>query len=373
MTYEKRGGVYHLSGDRYRIRRRVDGQTITENFRGTKKEARARWEALGTAAREGKLARPGAATLARYLESTWLPHARTRVRATTLRRYEALLRVHVVPRIGDVKLSKLRPSHVQSVLDGMIAAGAAPASVLQAHRVLSSALGQALRWQLVAVNPCAAVRPPRPDRAPLRTPSADETRAIVQAASGIYEVPVLLAAATGMRRGEILGLQWSAVDLDNGRIQVSQTLQKVRGEVRFVAPKTDRSRRTVSLPASTVERLRRHRVEQAERRLLLGAAWRDLDLVVDGGRGEHLDPDSLTHAFAKIAKKAGLLKVRLHDLRHAFASTLLVSGVHPKVVSEALGHSSVAFTMDVYSHVMPSMGDQVAVAIEQALHSVQTS
>jgi integrase len=347
----------------------VDGHAITENLRGTKKEARARWEALGTAAREGKLATRGSATLSHYLTATWLPHAATRVRATTLRRYEALLRVHVVPRIGDVKLSKLRPAHVQSVIDAMISDGAAAASVLQAHRVLSSALGQALRWQMVAVNPCAAVRPPRPDRAPLRVPAADEIKALLRAATGVYEIPVLLAATTGMRRGEILGLRWPAVDLETGRIQVAQTLQKVRGEVRFVAPKTDKSRRTVSLPASTVDRLRRHRVEQAERRLLLGAAWRDLGLVVEGGRGEHLDPDSLTHAFARMAKTAGQPKVRLHDLRHAFATTLLVGSVHPKVVSEALGHSSVAFTMDVYSHVLPTMGEQVAAAIESAIGS----
>lgn len=367
MSYQKRGGIYHLGEDRYRIRRVVDGQTITENLRGTKREARARWEALGTAAREGKLATPGSVTLAHYLTATWLPHATTRVRATTLRRYEALLRVHVAPRIGDVKLSKLRPAHVQSVIDAMVADGAAAASVLQAHRVLSSALRQALRWQMIAVNPCDAVRPPRPDRAPLRVPTSEETRAIVAAAPGVYEIPVLLAATTGMRRGEILGLRWSSVDLVGGRIQIAQTLQKVRGEVRFVAPKTDKSRRTVSLPASTVERLRRHRKEQAERRLLLGAAWRDLDLVVEGGRGEHLDPDSLTHSFARITAGLGLPSVRLHDLRHAFATTLLVGGVHPKVVSEALGHSSVAFTMDVYSHVLPTMGEQVAAAIETAL------
>jgi integrase len=113
--------------------------------------------------------------------------------------------------------------------------------------------------------------------------------------------------------------------------------------------------------------LRRHRKEQAERRLLLGAAWTDLDLVVDGGTGEHLDPDSLTHAFGRITTAAGVPHVRLHDLRHAFATTLLVGGVHPKVVSEALGHASTAFTMDVYSHVLPTMGDQVAAAVEAAL------
>jgi integrase len=367
MSYAKRGGIYHLGGDRYRIRRRVDGQTISESFTGTKKEARARWEALGTAAREGKLAASGASTLAHFLLTTWLPHAATRVRPTTWRRYDVLLRVHVLPRIGDVKLSRLRPSHVQSVVDEMIASGAAAASVLQAHRVLSSALSQAVRWQLLTVNPSTAVRPPRADRKPLTVPTVDQTRAIMREATGVYEIPVLLAGKAGMRRGEILGAQWSAVDLDAGRIHVERTLQKVRGEITFVAPKTDRSRRAVSLPSSVVERLRRHRKEQAERRLALGSAWVDGDLVVDNGRGAPLDPDSLTHAFARIAAAAGVPGARLHDLRHSFASTLLVAGVHPKVVSEALGHSSTAFTMDVYSHLLPTMGDQVAQAIEAAL------
>ena len=198
-------------------------------------------------------------------------------------------------------------------------------------------------------------------------PSIEETRAIVREASGVYKIPVLLAATAGMRRGEILALQWSATDLDAGRIHVERTLQKVRGEISFVAPKTDRSRRAVSLPASVMERLRRYRKEQAERRLALGAAWVDGDLVIDNGRGAPLDPDSLSHAFARIAAAAGVPGARLHDLRHAFASTLLVGGVHPKVVSEALGHSSAAFTMDVYSHLLPTMGDQVAQAIETAL------
>jgi integrase len=209
------------------------------------------------------------------------------------------LRVHVASRIGDVKLSRLRPSHVQHVVDDMIADGAAAASVLQAFRVLSSALSQAVRWQLLTVNPCAGVRPPRADRKPLTVPTTEETRAIVREASGVYEIPVLLCATTGMRRGESLALQWSAVDLDAGRLYVERTLQKVRGVMHFVPPKTDRSRRSVSLPSSPVERLRRHRKEQAERRLALGAAWTDSDLVVDNGRGGPLDPDSLSPAFAR--------------------------------------------------------------------------
>jgi integrase len=112
------------------------------------------------------------------------------------------------------------------------------------------------------------------------------------------------------------------------------------------------------------ERLRRHRKEQTERRLLLGAAWHELDLVCDRGDGEHLDPDGFSHAFERFVARAGLPSMRLHDLRHAHATTLLAAGVHPKVVSEALGHASVAFTMDAYQHVLPTMGEQVAQAIE---------
>jgi len=166
----------------------------------------------------------------------------------------------------------------------------------------------------------------------------------------------------------VLGLRWAAVDLGSSVARVVETLQKPRGKpASFVAPKTDRSRRTISLPPFVVERLRQHRKEQTERRLLVGPAWRDLDLVCDRGDGDHLDPDGFSHAFGRFVTKVGLPAMRLHDLRHAHATTLLSAGVHPKVVSEALGHASVAFTMDTYQHVLPTMGEQVARAIQAAL------
>ena len=341
---------------------------ITRTVRGSRRDADRALTKLLREVDTGTAVTVGRATLARYLVETWLPHAATRVRPTTHRRYAALVRVQIVPRIGRVKLSALRPAHVQKVLDGMIAEGAAPASVLQCHRVLSSALRQAVRWQVLAVNPSDAVRPPRPERAALHVPEPEQVRAILEAARGsVHELPILLAASTGMRRGEVLGLRWSAVDLDAGVARVVVTLQRSGGEVHYVAPKTDRSRRTISLPASVVVRLRAHRKEQTERRLLLGASWCDTDLVCDRGDGEHLDPDGLTNAFSRYAASAP--GTRLHDLRHAFATTLLTAGVHPKVVSEALGHASVAFTMDTYQHVLPTMGEQVAAAIETALGS----
>jgi integrase len=224
---------------------------------------------------------------------------------------------------------------------------------VKAHRVMASSLKQAVRWQLIASSPAAGVTPPRIERPSLRIPDAAEMRTLVNAAADTpYALPILLAATTGMRRGEIVGLRWGDVE--------GETLSIRQG-------KTATARRTVHLPPSTVAALRRHRKEQAERRLLCGEAWQDADLVVDRGDGGSVDPDSLSHAFAAIAERVGLPEVRLHDLRHGFASALLRAGVNVKVVSEALGHSRTAFTMDVYAHVLPGMGEQVASAIEGAL------
>jgi integrase len=192
-------------------------------------------------------------------------------------------------------------------------------------------------------------------RPKLRIPDTAEMRLLVDpAADTSYALPIMLAATTGARRGEVVALRWCDVDLDGATASI-------------VAAKTDTGRRTIHLPSSTVAALRRHRREQAERRLLCGQAWQDTDLVVDRGDGGPVNPDTVSHAFAEIAERVGQGDVRLHDLRHGFAVALLKAGVNVKVVSEALGHSRMAFTMDFYAHVLPGMGEQVASAIENAL------
>jgi integrase len=237
----------------------------------------------------------------------------------------------------------------------MLADGAATASVVKAHRVAAQALAQAVCWQILASSPAAGVSPPRATRGTLRIPTATETRELLRAAERTpYRLPVALAATTGMRRSEILRLQWPDIDLDAAVLRVRQG-------------KTPRARRTITLPPSTVTTLRRHRAEQAERRLLCGPAWQEGDFVVDRGDGGPVNPDSLSHAFAEMAESIGLGDVRLHDLRHAFATTAIAVGVNVKAVSEALGHASTAFTMDTYQAVLPSMGEAVAAAIETAL------
>ena len=291
---------------------------------------------------------------------------RSRVGTETWDRYEGLVNTHIVTRAGRVKLSRLRAHHLQAMLDAMLAEGAAPASVVKAHVVCSSALKQAVRWGLLATNPAAGVSPPAVRRPELMIPTPEQMRNLVDAAADTdHALPILLAATTGMRRGEIVSLRWDAVDFErtvnvDGVSMPAPALYVLDG-------KTNTARRTVSLPAFTVAALRAHKKAQNERRLLCGEAWQDFGLVVDRGDGGAVNPDSLSHAFADIAEGAGLPHIRFHDLRHGFATALLKAGVNVKIVSEALGHSRTAFTMDVYQHVLPGMGEQVASAIERAL------
>jgi integrase len=328
---------------------------LTETVRGSRRDAEKALTRMLRDIDQGTVATSGATTFGKYLTERWLPHMRSRVRPETWERYESLVRVQIIPRCGRVKLAKLRPHHLQATLDGMLGDGAAPASVVKAHRIVASSLKQAVRWQLLATSPALGVSPPRLRRPVLTIPDAEQMRTLVDtAATTPYALPVLLAASTGMRRGEVVALRWANVDLDAATAAV-------------VDAKTDTGRRTIHLPASTVAVLKHHRIEQAERRLLCGPAWQENDLLVDRGDGGPVNPDSVSHAFAEIAESVGLPEVRLHDLRHGFASALLKAGVNVKVVSEALGHSRTAFTMDVYVHVLPGMGQQVAAAIEEAL------
>jgi integrase len=189
--------------------------------------------------------------------------------------------------------------------------------------------------------------------------------------SSWVRIALLLSSTTGLRRGEVCAVRWSAIE--GNKLRVTASLQRINGELRFVDPKMDRARRTITLPPVTIEALRTWRKEQNERRLLAGAAWDQADIVVDRGDGRPVDPSELSRAFARLMTEIGLPSVRLHDLRHAVATELLRAGVPPKVVSEALGHASTAFTMDVYSHVMPSMGDAVADAMEAAIGGITGS
>ncbi len=308
------------------------------------------------------------ASLGSYLEA-WLDHARGRVRPKTWQGYEALVRLYARPALGELPLAELRPLHLQHLYAGLLSDPGRPLSggtVLNLHLVLTQALSQAVRWGYLASNPAAGAQPPRPRRAEAAQIDAALSERILAAARGTrFECPAAIAISTGMRRGEILGLRWSDLDPDFSLAHVRRSLQPTRRGLVFEQPKTKRSRRAVMLPAFLRPHLERQREDQQHRRSKLGAAWCETDLVIDRGDGAPLHPDTLSSRWGVFLSRAGLPHVRFHDLRHAHATLMLQQGVHPKVVSERLGHASVGITLDTYSHVLPAMQAEATRAFDE--------
>jgi integrase len=314
---------------------------------------------------------PTKITLSEFTER-WLVHLETigSTRPNSRRRYAELLHQRVVPLIGGMRLERIRPVHVQAVLDAATDAGLSPATVQKVRAAMSSMFNAAVKWTLVSSNPVRATSTPTIRAPKLTTPTAAQLRSLADAAVGTtWEIPTLLATTTGARRAEVLGLRWSRVDLERGRIRIDETLQRVDGALSFVPPKTEKARREIPLPAFAVEHLRAYKTDQARRRLMLGAGWSDLDLVCERGDGGALDPDGFTHGFARIAKAAGLEGVRLHDCRHGVATALAKAGTPAYVTSKVLGHSSVHFTANVYQHADEETVDRALAGLEEAFGS----
>ena len=222
---------------------------------------------------------------------------------------------------------------------------------------------------MLANNPADDVEPPRVRQSEVKLISAADVRALLAAADATpYGCLVHLAVSTGMRMGEICGLPWQAVDLEAGALHVQQALQWLPGEgFTFREPKTRGSRRQVSLSPTSVSRLREHRQAQLEHRLIMGPGYNDNGLVFTTALGTPIEPSNLRRTWLRIVKAAGLGHLRFHDLRHAHASLMLQQGVHPKIVSERLGHSSIAITMNTYSHVLPGLQQQAAEQFDELL------
>ena len=238
----------------------------------------------------------------------------------------------------------------------------APKTVRHAHVVLRKALADAERMGLVSRSAAASARPPAGEHAEMTTWSSEDLRDFLAAVEGHpYEIGFRLLAATGLRRGEVLGLRWRDVDFDLGQIAVANTITEIGAETVMGPPKTARSRRSVYLDRRTVAALREHRQGQREQRIAAGPAWdADLDWVLTDELGGFVRPRSMSYEWRKLVEGLDLPRIRLHDLRHTHATLALKAGIHPKVVSERLGHATVGITLDLYSHVVPSLARDAA-------------
>ena len=289
--------------------------------------------------------------------------APARVRPRTLESYRSMIRLHILPRIGQRRLDQLMPEHLEQMYAELLASGRSPATVLRVHRVLHRALKIAVQRERVARNVATLVDPPKQRRAETPMPlDVDECRKVLAAAEGRRNAARwTVALALGLRQSEALGLQWRDIDLDVGKLSVRRGLHRVDGKgLMFEEPKTPRSRRTVALPGPLTAALRKHRETQNLERMVAGSDWQDFDLVFAQPNGRPLDKHSDYEAWTRLLADAGVRHIRLHDGRHTAATLLLSAGVHPRVVMELLGHSQMRTTTDIYSHVMPALAQEAA-------------
>lgn len=325
-------------------------------------------KARGDAAR-GLIFDAGSLTVGEWLDR-WLRDAvADTVRPVTFDKYEQMVRNHVKPSLGRLKLSALAPPHVRGLYREKLGAGLSPRTVQYVHVTLNKALKQAVADGLIPRNVCAAVKPPRPVRREIAPLSPEQARRFLEACRGErLEAVFVLAVHTGMRQGELLGLHWDDVDLEARTLRVRRSLSRTSKGPILTAPKSAKSRRRIKLTEAAAEVLKRHKVAQNAERLQLGGIWRDQDLVFPNPAGGFLCPDVLTGGpLKRPLQRAGLPPIRFHDLRHTCATILLSRGVHAKFVQELLGHATISITLDTYSHVLPGMDDGIADAMGGAL------
>ena len=312
-------------------------------------------------------------TVREYLVDRWLPSIVSTVRPSTLQRYADVVRLHVLPIIGGIRLAKLSPLDLQRLYADRLATGLSPTTVRYHHAVLHRALGQAVRMRVLDRNVADLVDAPRPTRLDVTAWDAKEVVRVL-AVGDTTELAALwrLALFGGLRRGEILGLMWEDVDLEREMLAVRRSLVRgSSGAWEFGPPKTASSRRTIALDPSCIAALRKHRSAQNAERLRLGAIWQDQGLIFPNDRGDPLQPNTLILRFKRLVAAAGVRPIRFHDMRHTCATLALIQGVHPKVVQERLGHANIAMTLDRYSHVTPDLQRDAAAAIAAAVEAAR--
>lgn len=347
------------TGKRRRIYRAVQGN---------KTQAKQAMEQILAELQRGTYVQPDKATVAEYLRQWVKTYCEPNLADSTIAGYSRTIEKHVVPEIGQIPLQDLQPMHLQTLYARILGKGLSPRMARLTHAILHQALRHAVLWQMLQRNPADAVQPPRPKKTEAKALTKEEIERLLVALVGHRDyVTIYTAIYTGMRRGELLGLRWSDVDLDTGMVTVEQGLIVTRDGLEFSQPKTKGSRRSIPIPGSVCDTLRQHRKEQLERRLVVGPAWEDFDLVFPNQNGKPQHPGTFSGRFGYTVKRVGFSGLRFHDLRHTHASLLLTLGVHPKIVQERLGHTVITTTMDIYSHVMPTLQEEAARKLDDLL------
>ena len=342
----------------------------------TKKECQAALNDALAALRVGTFVESSKRTVASYLVDEWLPAMQPpRVRPSTWLSYQRNLERHVIPALGTIELQRLTPAHLTGFYRSLLTSGRldgggglSAKSVKNIHGALHPALKDAVRWGYVARNVADAADPPKVVTPEMQVWSPPQLRTfLTHVRDDRLYAAWMLFATTGMRRGEVAGLRWVDVDLVAGRVTPRKPRVEVNYRVHVSEPKTAKGKRSLALDPATAAALREHRARQAEERLIVGPGWQDSGLVFTWGDGRPLHPERFSRWFERLAREAGLPRIRLHDVRHSYATAALAAGVPAKVVSERLGHANIAITMDTYSHVLPGMDERAASVVARLI------
>jgi integrase len=347
----------------------ADGKRVRKTIFGATKDEVAKKLAKVQASRmDGTFIEPSRTRLSTFLERWVEDAARPTIRETTYVSYKGIIKNHIDPRIGGTSLALLSPIHIQRLYADMEREEVGPRVRQLTHAVLRRALKQALRWGLIARNPCEAVDPPRVPKHEISPYTPEQVHKFLAAATADrFYALFVLAIGTGMRSGEIFGLRWPDVDLTKGSLTVRNTLMEVSGKLTLAEPKTPKSRRRIDLPQFVVEALSSHRA-QSVREGFASSPW--VFCNSEGGplRRTHFQ----SNHFKPLLASAELPPIRFHDLRHTSATLLLAAGVHPKIVQERLGHSQIGITLDIYSHVVPTMQLEAAGKLDVLMRTSET-
>jgi integrase len=356
---------------------------VNRTVHGRRRDAERVLRDLLAARDRGDLVTPSRQSLGDFLRRWLDDYAAGAVAETTLASYRATVRVHLAPAFGAVPLRHLSPAPIQRHMAEKLAAGLSPKTVAYHRTILREALAHAVKWGLLSRNPADTTDAPRVARREMRVWDEEQARVFLGEAKRVspYYRLYLAALLTGARQGELLGLRWEGFDAAFGRLAIQRTLYRLGGRLLIKEPKTAKARRTIPLPASLAGELQALRAEQEERRRTIGDCpsglecrvgacphWHEFGLIFCQPNGKPLHAHNVARRdFRRVLTRAGLPRVRFHDLRHLCATLLLSQGVHPKVAQELLGHSTVSVTLDTYSHVAPALAVKATRTLETRL------
>ena len=347
----------------------VDGRPVRKKVTGkTEKELLARLKEAQRALDDGLPLPDRRETVARFLDG-WLEHlAHTERSPATVQNYRDIVKCYISPKMGRVKLAELAPRHVEKMQRDILKDGKSPRTARLSRSVLRAALRHAERHGIVARNAAALSEPVKSEHNEKQAMTVAQIRKLLAAANGTRdEAAIVLLVTLGLRRGELLGLKWSDVNLKARTIRVSRALKRGPDGLEASDTKTARSARTLQLPPLAVQALKSQRVRQAQDRMKAGEHWHNDDWIIATAWGAPLDPDNFRHRFIALCDKAKIGHWSPHAARHTAGSLMFEHGADLKVVSEALGHSSIRVTADVYAHLLPERSGEAARAIEKAL------